>query len=112
MWHHAITLQPALGLCGRHVREFGNVKQYFSTPPEIETLVSELSPYGWFCQQRPLDVMIIAEKCPNFKWRQITSLLLDMKSVKVLEGTFYKYQKISDCPSTPCSAGHTLISDV
>ena len=42
--------------------------------------------------------MIIAEKCPNFKWRQITSLLLDMKSVKVLEGTFYKYPNISDCP--------------
>ena len=30
MWHHAITLQPALGLCGRHVREFDNVEKYFS----------------------------------------------------------------------------------
>ena len=38
MWHHAITLQPALGLCGRHVREFDNVEKYFSTPPEIKTL--------------------------------------------------------------------------
>ena len=32
----------------------------------------------WFCQQRSLDVMIFAEKCPNLKWRQITSLLLVM----------------------------------
>ena len=39
MWHHAITLQPALRLCGRHVREFDDVEKYFSTPPEIKNQV-------------------------------------------------------------------------
>ena len=53
MWHHAITLQPALGLCGRHVREFDDVEKYLSTPPEIETLVSKLSQRGGFVSKDP-----------------------------------------------------------